>query len=128
MKAKKIGSLEYKKFKTEFWITPKIEKYCKENKISEACFIPDGWIWYETQLFDLIGKNQDGISNKNFGKKFKTIYYGWTIKRNLNVKTNKLTEKNNIDKINFTKNKLIRNGEAFLGNNLGIFKAVILKK
>jgi hypothetical protein len=117
----KIGNLNYKNFETEFWVTPTILKYCKKEKISEANFIPDGQLWYEIQLFDIIKD-----LNKKVGKKFKVIYYGWVTKRNLNTKTNKLKEKNKIDKINFPQNKLIQDGE--IRNNLGLFKAIILKK
>ena len=68
---KKVGEVNFEDFKTEFWVMPKTEKYLKDKKTSIACLLPEGWLWYEAILFDLIDQDEDGIPDKQFGKNFK---------------------------------------------------------
>ena len=50
----KIGEVNFEKYKTEFFITQKTKRYLKEKNISLASLLPNGWLWYELTLFDLI--------------------------------------------------------------------------
>jgi len=74
-KVDKIGELNFKDFKTEFEITKKVKDYLKEEKISLASLIPNGWEWYEVDLFDFIEGN-NFKPNIKYGKNFKVTYYG----------------------------------------------------
>lgn len=74
MKTKKIGELNFKKFQTEIHITPEVERVFKKNKISLATLIPTAWLWYDSELLDVIDEDGDGKPDKKFGTKFKLIF------------------------------------------------------
>ena len=60
----KVGEVNFEDFKTEFFATSKVREYLKSNKISLACLLPEGWIWYEVELFEIIDKDEDGKPDK----------------------------------------------------------------
>ena len=74
METKKIGDVNFGDFKTEFFLTFKVEEFLKKEKTSLACLLPEGWLWYEVILFDLIDKDGDGVPDGKYGKNFKVIY------------------------------------------------------
>ena len=74
METKKIGDVNFGDFKTEFFLTFKVEEFLKKEKTSLACLLPEGWIWYEVILFDIIDKDGDGFPDEKYGKNFKVIY------------------------------------------------------
>ena len=74
MKTQKIGELNFKKFRTEIYITPEVEKIFKRKKVSLATLIPTAWLWYDSELLDVIDEDGDGKPDKKFGTKFKLIY------------------------------------------------------
>jgi hypothetical protein len=51
-----------------------LKKQLKSEKISESTLIPVAWIWYDSELLDIIDENGDGKADEKFGKKFKIIY------------------------------------------------------
>jgi len=75
MKKERIGEVNFKEFKTKFSITPKVKKYLEKEQVSLAVLLPNGWEWYETELFYMI-EDKNGKPNKKYGKKFEVIYYG----------------------------------------------------
>jgi len=75
MKTSKIGDLNLLRFKTEFHATLEIRKLLERNKISLATLIPQAWLWYDTELLEVIDENGDGKPDNKFGKDFKVIYY-----------------------------------------------------
>lgn len=75
MKTEKIGEVNFEEFKTEFKITPKVKKFLEEENYSLACLLPNGWEWYEVELFDNLDENRDGEPDLKYGKNFEVIYY-----------------------------------------------------
>jgi len=76
MKTEKIGEVNFGKFKTEFSLTSSVKKYLKEEGVSIACLLPNGWEFYEVELFDFIDVDNDGEPDKKFGEDFEVIYFG----------------------------------------------------
>ena len=74
MKTHKIGELNFKKFQTEIHITPEVEKIFKREKVSLATLIPTAWLWYDSELLEVIDEDGDGKPDKKFGTNFKIIY------------------------------------------------------
>ena len=71
---KKVGEVNFGKFKTEFFITKKVEEYLNKEGVSLSTLLPNGWKWYEVYLFEAISKN--GKPDKKYGDNFKVIYFG----------------------------------------------------
>jgi len=78
MEIEKIGETNYKKFKTEFKVLPKVKNYLEEEDLSLGVLIPDGHLWYEQILFDVIDQDEDGKPDEKFGKNIVVIYNGIT--------------------------------------------------
>jgi hypothetical protein len=76
MKTEKIGEINYEDFKTEFILTSKVKEYLEKELVSTASLLPNGWEWYEAELFDFLDDNHTGKINKRYGKEFEVIYYG----------------------------------------------------
>lgn len=76
MEIKKIGEIKFGEFKTEFSLTPRVKEYLENERVSLAVLLPDGWSWFETELFEAIDENQDEESEGKYGKEFEVIYYG----------------------------------------------------
>ena len=74
MKIYKIGEVNYGEFKTEFKITEKVKKYLDKEDYALASLLPNGWEWYEVELFENISDDK-GIPEKKYGKNFEVIYY-----------------------------------------------------
>jgi len=72
----KIGSNEYEEFKTEFFMTEIVREYLEKNNCSSATLIPEGWLWYEVELFDVLDDEMTGTPNEKYGTKFKVVYTG----------------------------------------------------
>ena len=83
MKIKKVGELHFNEYKTEFFVSDKTATYLEKENLSLATLLPDGWMWYEVILFDVIDEDNDGEPDKKYGKSFKVIYNGIILKRNL---------------------------------------------
>ena len=85
----KVGEVNFGKFRTEFFVTPKVKKYVENEKISLACLIPDAWRFYEASLFDYTLEN--GEYDKKFGTKFIVVYnkitesQGWSEEKGLEI-------------------------------------------
>ena len=130
MNLKKIGDVNFEEFKTEFFLTKRVEDYLKKKKISLTSLIPDGWFWYTVTLFDLIGGDKEGISNEKFRKKFKVIYNGAIEKRG--PKNKKVFEEVFCEDILITKKKIVSEGGALGVKSLNgkdyLIKYIILKK
>jgi|SRR3989344_534950 len=105
----KVGEVNFKKFKTEFFVTAKTEEFLKRQEISLACLLPEGWFWYEVILFGLIDDGK-GIPDKKYGKRFKVTYNGIVKKRA--YKDDKMTEKGFSDKISKGKRILLESDIA----------------
>ncbi|MBI2043261.1 hypothetical protein HYT25_02640 [Candidatus Pacearchaeota archaeon] len=75
-----IETKKYERFRTEFYITPKVNKFLKNNNVNYDEILEDDFHWYEHSLFEQVDENDDGIPDEKFGKKFKVIYYGIVIK------------------------------------------------
>ena len=103
---KKVGEVNFGDFKTEFLIMPQTEAYLKNKKISLASLLPGGWMFYEVTLFDLIDKDEDGVPDKKYGKRFKVIYNGIIEKRDLK-KGGSLSEAGFTEKTSSNKDSLI---------------------
>ena len=88
-KITKIGEVNFGKFKTEFFILPKIKKYIENEKTSLACLLPNAWQFYEALLFDYTLEN--GEYDKKFGTKFIVVYnkitesQGWSEEKGLEI-------------------------------------------
>ena len=108
-KFSKIGSLEYKGYKTDFYVMPKTKAFLEKQKISLACLIPNAWLFYEVDFFEHLHKNK-------FGKKFKTIYYGVLTK--LGWEEGELKEYGFKD--NFKEDLEIDKSKIIMEKNLGI--------
>jgi hypothetical protein len=74
MKTEKVGEVNLGKFKTEFKITPKVKKYIENENVALATLLPNGWEFYEVELFDFIDENKDGEPDKKWGENFEVIY------------------------------------------------------
>lgn len=74
MKISKIGDLNFGKFTTEIYVDEDVKKKFKSEKISLAVLIPTAWLWYDSELLELIDENGDGKPDERFGKKFRIIY------------------------------------------------------
>jgi len=92
MEIKKIGEVNYNKFKIEIKLTPKTKEYIENQGLSLAILIPNAYQIYEQLLFDSIDENEDGIPDKKFGKEFVLIHYGITEGRGWNIKEGVKTE------------------------------------
>jgi len=75
MKTEKIGEMNFQGFKTEFKVTKKIKEFFENEGISLASLIPDAWLWYEVDLFEILDEDNDGEPDKKFGKEFVAIFY-----------------------------------------------------
>ncbi len=84
----KLDVREYKGFRTEFFITPKVKEFLEEKNIDIKSIIPNNWYLYEADLFDYT----DEILDKNF----KIVYFGIVEKVNKD-----LTEKGFEEKFNY---------------------------
>jgi len=74
MKTHKIGELTFGKFKTEIYATQDVKALFKKEKVSLATLIPTAWMWYDTELLEVIDENGDGKPDEKFGTQFKIIY------------------------------------------------------
>jgi hypothetical protein len=74
MKTSKIGEIIFGKFKTEIHASEEVKKFLKKEKLSQSILIPQPYIWYEVELFEIIDENGDGKPDDKFGKNFKIIY------------------------------------------------------
>ena len=74
MNPSKIGELTFGKFKTEIYATQDVKDRFKKEKISLATLIPTAWMWYDTELLEVIDENGDGKPDEKFGTEFKIIY------------------------------------------------------
>lgn len=81
-KMEKFDEMNYKGFRTEFYIVKSIKDYFKKKGINlerlkqrSNLDNDDYSLFYETLLFEMIDKNGDGNPDKKFGKKFKIVYY-----------------------------------------------------
>ena len=74
MTKSKIGELTLGRFKTEIYATQDIKALFKKNKVSLATLIPTAWVWYDTELLEVIDENGDGKPDEKFGKDFEIIY------------------------------------------------------
>ena len=74
MNPSKIGELNLGKFKTEIFATQEVKAKFKKEKISLATLIPTAWVWYDTELLEVIDENGDGKPDEKFGTEFKIIY------------------------------------------------------
>ena len=41
--SKKVGEVNLKEFRTDFFVTSKTEEFLKKQKISLACLLPEGY-------------------------------------------------------------------------------------
>lgn len=77
MEVEKIGELNYKKFKTMFYVTQNVREYLEKSKFPLSVLIPDAWNWYDGDLFqyegDLLNSAKENSDNL---KELDTIYYG----------------------------------------------------
>lgn len=96
-KIEKIGELSLvsnkKKYKTDFFATQDVLDELNKKGIAPACLIPDTWLFYEVELFDLLDSDGDGIPDKEFGKKFKVIFYNSFERKDLKQKNKQLSKK-----------------------------------
>ncbi len=76
----KIGEVNYMEFKTEFSLTPKVKEYLENESVSTASLLPNGWEWYEAELFGVL---DDEKKDEKYGKEFEVIYYGIVEARDL---------------------------------------------
>lgn len=83
MKTEKIGEVNFEEFKTEFSLTPKVKKYLENESVSLAYLLPNGWEFYEVELFDFLDKDEDGEPDEKYGKNFEVIFYGIVENRDL---------------------------------------------
>ena len=74
MESSKIGELTLGRFKTEILATQEVKALFKKEKMSLATLIPTAWVWYDTELLEVIDENGDGKPNEKFGKEFQIIY------------------------------------------------------
>ena len=74
MKTQKIGDLNFAKLKTEIHATENVKAMLKKEKLSESILIPQAYIWYESELLEVIDENGDSKPDKRFGTNFKIIY------------------------------------------------------
>ena len=74
MKPSKIGELTLGRFKTEIFATQDVKALFKKHKASLATLIPTAWMWYDTELLEVIDENGDGKPDEKFGKEFQIIY------------------------------------------------------
>lgn len=109
IKIEKIGEVNFGKFKTEFKITSKTKNYLENENISLASLLPDGWAWYEVELFEALDENWNGKPKKEFCKKFEVIYYSIIESREYTVED--IIEKGFEEKIKELKEKSILNSE-----------------
>ena len=77
---KRIGRLDFEKFKTEIQATSKVINYINKEGLLLASLIPEAWFFYEAMLFNHIDENEDWEPDKKFGQKFILIYNGITEK------------------------------------------------
>lgn len=75
MKTHKIGELILGKFTTEIFASETVKKEMKSKKISLSTLIPTAWVWYDSELLDLIDENGDGKADEKFGNSFQIIYF-----------------------------------------------------
>jgi len=118
----KIGEVNFEKYKTEFFITQKTKRYLKEKNISLASLLPNGWLWYELTLFDLI--------KEKHGKKFNVIYNGIVEKRNLTKEGNYTEEISQEGSLKINK-EIITKGTQLINKPKGedcYIKYILLKK
>jgi hypothetical protein len=112
IKVKKVGSNSFIErgieYKTDFYVMPKLKRFLEDKRISLACLIPEGWLWYEVTLFDLIDTSQDGKLNEEFGNKFQVIYNGISKKIDYS-KDHKLQEMGWEEKVEGPRNKEAEN-------------------
>lgn len=73
---KKIQTLEYRGYKTEFYVTPRVEEYLKNKGINDNEFLPGPHNFYEIELFESLDDDSDGKVAEKYGKEFKVVYYG----------------------------------------------------
>jgi hypothetical protein len=89
----KIGEISYiegeEKYNTEFYLTPKVKKFPKQENLSLAMAIPSTYHFYEQILFDNLDEDMDGYPDEKFGNNFVVICNGitkskgWTPKKGL---------------------------------------------
>ncbi len=72
---KEINVLEYKGFKTRFFITEEVNNFLKKNHVSYEEFLPDNYHFYENILFKVIDEDGEGIPDEKCGKEFEVIFY-----------------------------------------------------
>ena len=70
---RKINTLKYEGFTTDFYVTDKVKKFLDENNVPHEDFLEDNYHWYEVFLFEQIDEN---TGENKLGKNFKVIYYG----------------------------------------------------
>lgn len=100
MKLSTIGTLTLGKFSTIISVTELVKKEMKSHKISLSTLIPPAWIWYDSELLDLIDENGDGKPDEKFGKDFKIIYFANSEKTNEFEKIVLTIEKTTIKDLN----------------------------
>lgn len=74
-KTKKIGDLTFRKLTTQIKATESVLKALKKEKISPSLLIPQAYIWYESELLEIIDENGDSKPDNCFGKNFQIIYF-----------------------------------------------------
>jgi hypothetical protein len=116
----KIGEVNFQEFRTDFLLMPKVKEYLERNNISLAGLLPEGHLWYEHTLFDVIDQNED--SEMDLGKEFSVVYTGIVEKRDF---VDELSEEGFNDKPEDCEEILL---ESDLGVKDFLVKFMLLKK
>lgn len=72
----KIGEVNFKDYRTEFFVMPAVNDYFESKLLSLATLIPEGWLWYESILSEAVENAKEEDPEADLGKGFKVIYTG----------------------------------------------------
>lgn len=75
MKKSKLGSITFRKFELDIYISEELKNKFRSDESALAFIMPNSWVCFDIQLMEAIDENGDGKPDGKFGKKFEIIYF-----------------------------------------------------